>query len=83
MVYLRNREDDVKIELWQFILMLIVVVAGPAGAAYVGVKASLNGFKAFTIDKLTTISSDVTDLNKRVTSNEKDIAVLKVSHVSK
>jgi hypothetical protein len=80
---LRNKEGGVKIELWQFILLLAVIVLGPAGAAYVGVKASLNGFKAFTMDKLTIICSDVKELNGKVVNNEKDIAVLKVYHNDK
>jgi len=67
-------------EYWQLILMIIVAILGPAGAAYIGVKVSLNGFKLFTMDKLKTISTQINRLEQKTEQNGKDIIELKTYH---
>lgn len=66
-----------EIQLWQFILGLIVLVFGAGGLNYLTSKASLNGFKLFATDKLNAIDHKVEQIDRKVSKHGEDIAVLK------
>lgn len=73
MEWIWNRESDMNIEVW---IALLIMVFGPAGAAWVGVKVALNGLKS----KVNDLSGAVEKLNQTILCYEHRISRLEAKH---
>lgn len=65
----------IPLDLWQ----TLGTVLGPTGAAWIAVKASLNGTKADVKE----IKADVKEIRGTQMQHGQDIAVLKASHIDR
>lgn len=69
-----------EIQLWQFIIGVVVIVFGAGGLNYYANKAALNGFKMFTIEKLNSIEKKLDRIEDKVGDHGEEIAAIKSSY---